>query len=349
MTMRRFILFILAALVLSGCASKAPIQNSTTTNISQINQTNATSCSGPVCGTDGKTYDCDAANVSIAHEGACVPAVCTENPGSITIGNMTLADSCLDADSIIRYVCVNGTEANITVPCGNGSVCDGGKCIEQNKPVNVTPPPGCSGPSAPDMHAYGVVTYNGSNYSDVCVEYSVVKDYFCKDGKMASENNECDPGYGCTNGVCQKEVPICSSTVAENDTTAQGKTTVVKGITLIYDQTDKCVDEGTLTKNYCLPDGTATSEQVPCGNGFKCFEGKCVQSQCNDTDGGINIYEQGTATSGNSSYTDYCSDDYTMVEYYCYGDEVKNEYVSCGEGYFCDSQGNFCMNGSLPG
>lgn len=349
-SMKRSIFFVLAAMViLCGCSSRAPIQNSTVTNIT--NQTNATTCSGQVCGADGTTYlsDCDAlaANATIAHEGVCIPIVCTENPGSITIGNLTLADSCLDADDIIEYSCVNNTAANTTVPCGDGSVCESGECIQQNQSVNVSSQ-GCSGPSSPDFHNRATVIYDGTNYTDTCVDYTVVKDYFCNGAKLGSQDDECDPGYGCTDGACEKKMPVCSATVAENDTTKQGRTTVVLGISIVYDQSDACSDVNTLTKYYCLSNGTATSEDIPCGNGLKCFEGKCVPSLCNDSDGGINIYEGGNVTANGITKTDYCSDNHIIIEYYCNGDEIASESVSCGAGYFCDTDGDYCMKGSLP-
>src|SRR5271157_4374576 len=195
--MRCSIFFILAAIILlSGCASRTPTQNST--NISTVNQTNATACSGSVCGADGKTYssDCDAlsANATVAHAGACAPVICTENPGSITIGNLTLTDSCLDAGDLIEYSCVNNAASNVTLLCGVGSVCESGKCIRQNLPVNVSSP-GCSGPSAPDINNRATVIFNGTNYTDVCVDYTVVKDYFCNGAILGIQDDECDPGY----------------------------------------------------------------------------------------------------------------------------------------------------------
>jgi hypothetical protein len=196
------------------------------------------------------------------------------------------------------------------------------------------------------MYARGSATYNGTVFQDTCAEFTEVTDYFCRDGKLVSENHECDPGYGCVGGVCELQVPACSETDAGNDTSVRGTTTVVKGLATVSDQTDECVDQGTLIENYCLTDGTAASQEMLCPSGKRCADGRCVKSRCSETDGGIDPYHGGVTASGDQKFTDTCVNEHAITEYYCYGDEIRDERISCGPGYFCDTGNSECMEGS---
>jgi len=356
-------IFILALLVF-GCASQ-PAANNTAQNVSKPGE-NITpappvrNCSGTVCGVDGKTYDsdCMAADAGVAplHAGAC--AVCDDSDdgleqgagtGVVTFGSQSYADRCADSNTLIEYVCTDNKPINVTIPCGAGKECKDGGCVQITNATTPPPPPpaaGCTGPIAADIFTRQSVRFNNTLYNDSCVDFKTVKDYFCQADTVKSENHECDPGYGCMNGQCVKQVPICTDSDGGNNTLVKGTTVVIKGLTKMFDQTDSCVDSGTITESYCTPDGMAETQDVLCPSGTKCANGQCVQSRCSETDGGIDIYQAGTVTSGENTATDTCIDDHNIVEYYCYGDEIRDQHLSCGVGYLCDADNDKCVESS---
>lgn len=357
--MRAAFIFVLIGLILLGCTAP-PEQKPNATN----NTTQPPPCAGPVCGSDNVTYDTDCAagiaNVSVQYPGEC-QVNCTETdngvdieiPGSVVRGDVTARDECVNGTSLLEYTCIDNQINSTTVDCGDGKECREGRCVAKPPPPppqNETPPvnPGCVGPSTYDVYAKGSVTLNGTAYSDSCVEFQVVKDYFCKDGKMESINNECPPGYGCVGGACLKQEFVCTETDAGRDIFSKGSTVVTKGISTSFNKVDECDDIGTVIENYCTLNGTAVTENIECGSGYKCVSGRCIKSQCTDTDGGRDIYDFGTAKGiDDVEYDDDCIDDYEIREYFCYGDDVDFDDIRCGSGYICNESEDECVEGSI--
>jgi hypothetical protein len=360
-----FASILLGLILLAGCAQQSGTENVTnTTNTSVSNPPPVEVCSGTVCGSDGQTYnsDCEAelANVSVAYEGECVVENCTETDGginvsvagSVTKGNTTLDDYCIDESQLVEYTCLDNSIQLSTIQCGAGKECADGRCAPvQAPPENQTQNAsvsGCVGPSAADIYASESASYNGSTYNDSCVEYTVVKDYFCKDNALQTINHQCPPGYGCTLGQCVQLKLLCNDDDGGNNTAVKGRTIVTKGIYTIFDETDKCVDDGKLKEGICLENNSAVYDEVLCASGTKCVNGRCVDSLCSESDGGNNIYKAGQTSTANdeNDYFDYCVDDYTIHEYYCYGDEVNEDVVNCGAGYICNPDTDSCVQGS---
>lgn len=354
---RLFALF--ALLLIAGCTQPAPDGNAT-------NDTNVTppvaNCTGPVCGSDLITYqtDCEAAlaNVSVQYSGECIiEENCTDSDGGVNAsvsgtasrGNQTMEDYCVDAEILTEYSCEGNEIQEASVQCGEGQICRGGAC------ENAPPPPepekngtqGCSGPSAEDIYRKETVTFNGTNYTDYCIEFKVVKDYFCKNGKVDFISHECPPAYGCIGGQCEYQQTVCSETDDGNDTKVRGETVVVRGINTLFRGTDECIDEGTIKEYMCLENGSAKSEEIQCASGFKCASGKCIRGACSETDGGFNIYKGGITTADDTDYEDECIDDYELTEYYCYGDEVRSDVKRCPKGYICNDVMGRCNEGSI--
>jgi len=79
---------------------------------------------------------------------------------------------------------------------------------------------------------------------------------------------------------------------------------------------------------------TATSENIiKCGvNTFRVWNDCSQETTCTDSDGGLNYYQLGTATSGSQSLSDHCNDDFTLTEKFCSGSEIKWETYQCPVG-----------------
>ncbi len=354
------LLAILGAVIAAGCLNSEQPQNQTNLT-NTTNGTNTTPpepvCAGPVCGADGVTYETDciakAGGVSILHEGACVED-CTDSDGgpepgvagAATKGDKTFYDYCIDENQLAEYVCTDNAPELVTINCGEGKGCVQDRCVDMPKPPsNVTLE--CVGPSQADTSANDSVSYNGTVYRDSCVEFDVVKDYFCRDNKPAAINNECPEGYGCLFGRCEKQNMRCTDSDAGNDTSKRGRVVVVKGINTVSDKWDQCVDEVIVREYYCLEDNSSASQDTDCGSGFKCFEDRCIASKCSETDAGIDIYKKGTATAGDEAFTDECIDDHNVREYYCYADEIRVKDESCGKGYICNAGSDRCVEGEV--
>jgi hypothetical protein len=356
--MRGIFLVLAIGFILLGCTQAPPEPVPNVTN----NTTAPPECEGPVCGSDGNTYttDCEAeiADVSVLYVGEC-QINCTETDngvdieiaGSATRGEVVAHDECIDGSQLLEYTCLDNQIDSVTVQCGPGKECKDSKCVAlPPPPVNTTPPvnPGCVGPGTYDIHVKGSVVLNGTEYSDTCIEFMVVKDYYCKDDKMEAVNNECPAGYGCTLGACVVQEFVCTETDGGKDLLVKGNTIVSKGIHTSFNKIDECIEVGTIEENYCLENGTAATEELDCGTGFKCVNGKCIESDCSETDGGKDIYNFGTATDvADEEFEDECIDDHKIREYYCFGDDVRDDDIPCGAGYICNSSEDECVEGSV--
>ncbi|MFH1393622.1 MAG: hypothetical protein ABII71_05820 [Candidatus Micrarchaeota archaeon] len=351
-------LFLVSALLIAGCVDLSKV------DVTPVNPTNTTGtqypavCSGSVCGTDGNTYpsDCAAldAGVQSAYLGMCIPE-CTDTDGgedaeaygTASVGELASSDFCIDASILVEYSCDGGAIANSTLTCAQGKKCERGRCVIDESAPNETEPEdnetvaipsvGCHGPTEPDEYVMETITYNGVEFSDVCVDYQLVKDYYCKDGEPFTINNECEPGYGCMLGKCEFVPYTCIETDGGNDTLNRGRTTVAKGIYTGFNEMDECVDDGRVLEHMCLGNGSAFTQELLCGSGLKCFVGRCLRSDCSEDDGGYNLFERGVSEAHEEEYHDECLDDVRIREYYCYGDDVDSALVKCPEGYVCDS------------
>ncbi|VVC01788.1 Uncharacterised protein [uncultured archaeon] len=103
-----------------------------------------------------------------------------------------------------------------------------------------------------------------------------------------------------------------------------GITTWYVGLNM-YTANDTCFTSAVLSEQYCtgFPFFAHASTNVSCD--YRCLSGRCINASesCTDTDGGIVKNVTGTVTKWiggtPSSYTDYCTGNYTLREYYCNG------------------------------
>ena len=344
---------ILSLFLVAGCLGAKNGPNLTANGTNQANSTMnqtppVTECTGPVCGADGNTYptDCDAtiAKVAVLYPGACkVEPTCTDTDngvntdvqGTVTKGNETHTDYCIDSSQVIEYSCLSNAITMASIICPSGKECKDGACIVKEVIQPPVIPSGCSGPSSPNSTFASNVTFNGTTYSSVCVDYGSVKDYFCKDNALASQNSQCDPGSACQDGRCNPLQTTCVSTNGPNDTAVRGQVTISKGMLNSQSTFDVCFDEMMLNKYYCAPDNSLANHTIDCGTGRKCYNGRCVRSACTETDNGKDLFDAGVTTVAGVDYVDRCVGDNIVREYYCYGDDVWTDDLPCPSNYTC--------------
>lgn len=95
---------------------------------------------------------------------------------------------------------------------------------------------------------------------------------------------------------------------------------------------DKC--EGSQVKEYYCDGDIAKSFLETCPDTFYCKSGRCIRGKekCSDTDGGNNVYVEGTVTIDSliqALYLDKCLSDNKLREYYCEDDELVVLDVEC--------------------
>jgi hypothetical protein len=197
----------------------------------------------------------------------------------------------------------------------------------------------CKGPTKADFFKKNSTEFEGKTYTDECITISTLKDYYCANGKVTSENHDCAPEYECKFGACNPVTINCTDKDNGNDTETMAQIIVIKSITKITDEFDSCFDAGAVKEWYCDENGSAQYTMIECGSGKKCFDGRCVRSICTETDGGFNIYLNGTVTKRGESTTesdsDTCPSSDSVREYYCYGDTYLTKIVQCPTNTTC--------------
>lgn len=209
--------------------------------------------------------------------GACVSAPCVDSDGginedvfgSVSSGGATVSDACKDSDAVSEYYCEDGKAASKDILCGTGMACVSGRCVKA----------ACTDSDGKSTSTKGTAKVGSQSSTDSCADSASVTEYFCDNDALKSEKIACAAGYNCQDGRCIKSV--CSDSDG-------GKNTQVKGTATIgsTNQTDSCYSGTTLLERYCASESTIGTDQINCGSGNECFEGRCRPFQCvvNQTD-----------------------------------------------------------------
>jgi len=255
-------------------------------------------------------------------DGACISSsICFDsdygpnvyNSGYVSKGLTTYWDYCSNPNQLVEYYCAgdNVVASNIYT-CPKNYECRNGACVQINNY--------CSDEDGGlDIYTTATVRNASASKIDTCVDSRRVKEYYCGDDyAIEYEIRDCPSGYECSNGKCIKTSGCTDYDNGIDIYTYSYTYTKDKGS--IY---DSCIDRNTVSEQYCEND-VQKSQAVLCPNGYQCSNGKCIET-CSETDGGDDPSIKGTTSTPSASETDYCSDYFTLVEYYCDNNTIKSK------------------------
>ena len=283
-------------------------------------------------------------------------AACTDSDGGInyfvkgTVNSSasTYTDFCT-GNTLTEFYCLNGTARNTTYACPYA--CSNGACINQTTPANQTNSTCRDSDGGLNYYTFGAVYINGSSSPscfDACQgSSSTLYECYCtSNGSLSLVTYTCP--YGCSNGACANQTTPTNQTNNTCSDSDGGINYYVQGTTTnaTTSKTDSC-NVNNLTEYYCSY-GAVLSTTYGCP--YACSNGACInqttpanQTNCTDSDGGINYYVKGSTTNATISKTDSCNGN-NLTEYYCsYGAVLSTTY---GCPYACSN--GACANQTTP-
>jgi hypothetical protein len=259
-----------------------------------------------------------------------------------------------------EYCCSSSVNPNnqntLLLPSGGGTVGTSGSTPTMNKAATGNTISNCTDTDGgTNVYVRGTTRgYMNSgafmNQTDFCMNATLI-DGYCQNSIAYNVSYPCT--FGCSAGTCNPEPPVpnCTDTDGGVNIYVKGTATGVYVVNNTFmNITDYCVSSTNLMEAYCGPYGPQ-AEDTLCGTGYYCQSGKCIYNtsnvSCTDSDGGVNLYVNGTAWGYNQNgqymvYNDVCITGTLLNEAYCsttYGPVTGN--YSCGSGYYC--QGAKCV------
>ena len=325
----RALLLLAASLLILGCSGQKAAP--------------AAGCACPadvslVCGSDNQTYNSSClarcANATVVHGGQCI--VCSgggKDPlvkGTASAAGLSYTDECVNFTAVTKYYCNGDLISKAAVDCPKGYECQDGACAVPQPPA----PGEChDSDGGPDPYTRGTVTISGASYTDSCTPDKQLLEYDCSNGTMTQAVSPCPSGSKCDSGRCLKGDLKCQGTSNKSDIFTAGDLNVSVNLVQL-EFLDKCLDNQTLRKYYCVGDDY-NSEDVTCPPDYQCLNAACRQIACTSTNDGINIYKSGAVNKGTQVYRDTCNGSNGGTKYYCEGNQVKSASFDCPDGYFC--------------
>ncbi|MCI0503552.1 hypothetical protein L0Y65_02465 [Candidatus Micrarchaeota archaeon] len=242
--------------------------------------------------------------------------------------NMT-ADCLANCTGAAAEVCANGTTYPdaCSARCYNATpsfegACDACKDTDGGKNATVR----------------GTVTSASGNYTDSCVVFESVEEYYCFGAIAQKTTLQCPEGHECHMGACVVKMPPIPEPDCQD---SDGKDVYTKGAINASGNVfeDSCIDNKKVKEFYC--DQGARSEETDCPGGYECDTGRCVKisGNCTDTDSGNDIYNEGKVIVKDGlielEFLDKCLDSGYVKEYYCSLGGYIAETVKCPEGFRC--------------
>lgn len=261
--------------------------------------------------------------------------------GRVTDGSNIREDECSTYNVVKEYYCANNRLSDTLVQCQGGYQCSGGVCIPQSQVCSDS-----DDGRTPNTRGRVTVTSTAitSNYDDVCVDDSTVREYFCSGNFQDSERVSCSSSRRCEDGRCVEA--SCSDSDPGNSLYSSGTVRVGSN-----SYVDECTSSSAGTEWYC-DSNRARSQSFTCPSTHRCDSGRCVErptpvaQSCTETgdsgeDAGLRGTVRGVSSSGSSfDRSDECATGDSVTEYSCdlsRADSYRSREFMCGDGYRCSS------------
>ncbi len=275
---------------------------------------------------------------------------CVETENGINYSGIEYSNYCVSTMILKSYSCEDGEIISSSETlCTGGSVCIDSKCVgssssqsnnstTQELPMaNTTSIPNSSISQNNDLCSdsdfgqnptlFGIVRFNGTDFSDSCNANFDVNEYFCTNDTVGSRSISCGTGNPCKNGACTSSVLTCSDSNS-NSQFSFGTANQYRSGIVSNNFTDFCIDSGKKLSFICQG-GIVKNETISCPFGSYCKSGACI-GNCVDSDGGLRYLTSGSAKSAIEEKFDFCSDQDTLVEYHCSENSITNSTYGCG-------------------
>jgi hypothetical protein len=255
--------------------------------------------------------------------------------GVVSYAGDEYSDYCTIVDTVKEYYCANSTKtvSDTLLNCPLGFECQGGKCNEMPSLCSETD----SGRdvkkkgSTKIMKGYATMDIQ----TDECHDNHVLREYFCTGNAIANELINCGSNSICSDDTCISL--LCEDSDDGSDSLIAGF--VSKG-TERYN--DTCINENSVKEYFCFSDNIENTI-IKCPSGFVCSYGACTQTPgCSDSDSGKDYNTAGYVRKGSELFADSCVGG-SLKEFFCTGDYVTSEIVSCAQGSSCFE--GYCKSG----
>ncbi len=178
-------------------------------------------------------------------------------------------DVCVGKNSVREYFCGKNKSVEAEeMSCSENQICSNGRCVD----IEV-----CTDSDDGDKGKIkGTITLGSASYTDKCVGYDVVYEYYCKDNALQTKQITCPKGEACKDGVCaEAEIHECKDTDKGKSVYTKGKVTYWSGGEK-YSETDKCYDQNSVLEVWCTETGSIGFGIIECDDGDWCENGRCT-------------------------------------------------------------------------
>lgn len=189
----------------------------------------------------------------------------------------------------------------------------------------------CNDSDGKNIYVTGDVFVNDKYVTESCLDSKTVNEYYCQNGQLQLEAIACPSGYSCFLGKC---TPNSTNDCMDSD---NGDNIYVAGSVIYGGQnySDVCTSPKNIREYSCV-NNKLVSSVYECPSGYYCGNGSCnkFQQTCVSNNTSLNTSLKGTVrvdygTGFPGIYTDTCSNDTVLTQYYCNGTSQASQQINC--------------------